>query len=234
LSNGVLTDAACTATHALASESTIRALLTAALLPVAAADASASSSESSSAYSSADDADAGGFSSAAAAAKAARRASQPDFSPLLPALRDAVDADPFWGPYHYSHLLGRARRVARAVAGQLARQVAALGAVLEAASPPSSSSPTLKLRKPPPAGSRAKAAADALLGPFPPLIPVRAGAVARRQRLLGVVQRRGVEMALRERRMAAAVGGGAGKWTVPVACRWTAGFGVRPRSLTAP
>jgi hypothetical protein len=231
----LLTDTACTAIHALASESTIRALLTAALLPVAAAEFAASSSPpsstSSSAYSSADDEGPG--------PATARRGSQPDFAPLLPALRDAVAADPFWGPYHYSHLLGRARRFARAVAGPLARQAAALAAVVDAAaaqaasSLPESPRPKQLLRKPP-LGPRARTA-DAAAAPFPPLIAVRAGAVARRQRLLGVVQRRGVEMALRERRMAVAAGGGAGKWTVPVGCRWAAaGLGVRPRSLTAP
>ena len=99
-------------------------------------------------------------------------------------------------------------------------------------------SPPPRPRKPP-MGPRARTADVAIAGAgaaaLPPLIPVRAGAVARRQRLLGVVQRRGVEMALRERRMAEAAGGGAGKWTVPVGCRWAAaGLGVRPRSLTAP
>jgi len=122
---------ACTTLHTLSTESTIRATMAAALL-----SSRTPASPSTSPSQSGDE----------APVNIEKPPSLPNFSAVLPALGQALDMDPFWGPGHYAHLVDRSQRLTTGIQDLIA-QCEALEALVTSA-PPSPTSTGLDLRRP--------------------------------------------------------------------------------------
>jgi hypothetical protein len=107
---------ACMTLHALSTESTVRATLAAAQLSIP--KLSSTDSTSSEAYADAND------------------PSLPDFSAILPAVEQALNHDPFWGPGSYAQFLSRSTRLTLGIHDLISQCSALEALVLSAPSSP--------------------------------------------------------------------------------------------------
>jgi hypothetical protein len=115
---------ACMTLHALSTESTVRATLAAAQLSIPRLSSTASSFAQNNAN--------------------ANDPSLPDFSAVLPAMKQALDHDPFWGPGSHSQFLNRSTRLTLGI-HDLISQCSALEALVLSA--PSSPTNNLEQRR---------------------------------------------------------------------------------------